>query len=164
MRTRIATGLFPAILAILGSPLGANEMIDAARGRTWSLSHEGVVVDERSKKTSLALPGWVWVHEPYGCPPVLTLGPKGEAVVTSNVLPTLWRIDPETLAVSVHRLRLDADWDKDVGFSTIGYSREHGAFLAASRSHGTLWRIDPDLVTARKLEQSAPAAHACGFL
>jgi hypothetical protein len=161
MRNRIATAF---VLAILSSPLGANEMIDAARGRVWSLSHEGVVVVERSKKTVLALPEWVWVHAPYGCPPVLTIGPKGEAVVTSNVLPTLWRIDPQTLAVSVHRLRLDADEDKDVGFSKIHYSREHGAFLAASRSHGSLWRIDPGLVTARKVVQSTPAPHACGFL
>ncbi len=161
MRTRIATAY---LLAILSCPLGANEMIDAARGRTWSLSHEGVVVTERSKTTVLALPQWVWVHEPYGCPPVLTLGPKGEAVVTSNVLPILWRVDPETLAVSVHRLRLDADEDKDVGFSTIRYSREHGAFLAASRSHGALWRIDRDLVTAQKVVQSKPTPQACGFL
>ena len=161
MRNKIATAFF---LAILSFPLGANEIVDPARNRVWSLSHEGVVVVERSNKTMLALPEWVWVHEPYGCPPVLTLGPKGEAVITSNVLPTLWRIDPETLAVTVHRLSLDADREKDVGFSALVYSRNHGAFLAVSNSHGSLWRIDPDLATAQKVAQSTPTPHACGFL
>lgn len=169
MSNRIASVLF---LAVLIAPISgtateapaARYQVDPARNRAWSVNHEGVVLVEQSKsRTVLALPEWVWVHEPYGCPPDLALGPKGEAVITSNVLSTLWRIDPETLAVSVHRLALDADGDKDVGFSALAYSREHGAFFAASYSHGSLWKIDPELVTARKVPQSAPVRQACGL-
>ena len=87
---------------------------------------------------SLPLPGWLLVDAPYSCPPDLALGPKGEALITSNILPTLWRIDPESLAVTVHPLLLDADTDKDVGFSALAYSPQHGAFIAASYAHGSL--------------------------
>jgi hypothetical protein len=87
-------------------------LTDPARSRVWSLTREGVFVhDVRTpeKIVKVALPSWSWVHAEYGCPPDLALGPGGEAVVVSNVVPMLWRIDPETLAVSVHELILDSD-------------------------------------------------------
>ncbi|MGH8700184.1 MAG: hypothetical protein ACREVR_03265, partial [Burkholderiales bacterium] len=106
---------------------------------------------------------WLLVDASYGCLPDLALGPQGEAVITSNILPTLWRIDPDTLAVSVHPLSLDADTDKDVGFSGLAYSPQHGAFLAASYHHGSLWRIDPLLERAQKIPLSAPIPEPCGL-
>jgi len=141
----------------------ARYQVDSVRNRAWSLSPEGVFLLELSKpgKIAVSLPEWVWVREPYGCLPDLAVGPRGEAVITSNVLPMLWRIDPDTLAVSVHRLALDADNDKDVGFSALVYSREHEAFFAASYSHGSLWRIDPQLVTGQKVPLSASIPEAC---
>lgn len=146
-------------------PLQARHQVDPTRNRVWFLSHEGVFLSEPSRpgRVALSLPGWMWAREPYGCPPDLALGPGGEAVITSNVLPTLWRIDPGTLEVSVHRVVLDADGDKDVGFSGLVYSREHGAFFAASYSHGSLWRIDPRLTTAQKVTLSRPIPEACGL-
>jgi hypothetical protein len=86
---------------------------------------------------------------------VLALGPKGEAVITSNVISTLWRVDPETRAVSAHPLELDADKDKDVGFSGLIYSPEHAAYFAVSDSHGTLWKIDASLTSAEKISFAA---------
>ena len=71
--------------------------------------------------------------------------------MTSNVLPVLWKIDPTTLAVSVHRVELDADTDKDVGFSGLVYSERNGAYFAVSELHGSLWRIDPLLRRAQKV-------------
>jgi hypothetical protein len=139
--------------------------VDAKRHRVWFLTHEGVFVYDvsRPERVAVSLPGWVSVDTFYGCLPDLALGPKGEAVITSNSLPTLWRIDPDTLAVSVHPLLLDADIDKDVGFSGLAYSPQHGAFLAASYSHGSLWRIDPLYKTAQKISLSAPIPGACGL-
>ena len=139
--------------------------IDPERHRVWFLTHEGVFVYDvsRTERVAVSLPGWVSVDTFYGCLPDLALGPKGEAVITSNSLPTLWRIDPDTLAVSVHPLLLDADTDKDVGFSGLAYSPQHGAFLAASYSHGSLWRIDPQYKTAQKISLSAPIPGACGL-
>ena len=83
--------------------------------------------------------------------------------MTSNVLPVLWKIDPDTLAVSVHRLQLDADADKDVGFSGLAYSERDGAYFAVSELHGSLWRIDPMLRRAQKIALSEPARGACAL-
>lgn len=139
--------------------------VDAARNRVWLLAPDGVsVYDEAApdRVTRVPLPNWLWVGEPYGCPPDLALGPKGEAVITSNVLPTLWRVDPRTLAVTEHALALDADADKEIGFASLAWSAKHGAFYAVSAFHRSVWRIDALLTHAQKIAQSAPVGKACG--
>ena len=148
-----------------GSEPYARYQQDPARNRAWSLSAEGLVLYDRSapgKAVQVPLPGWQWAGPPYGCLPDLALGPKGEAVVTSDVVPTLWRIDPETLAVSEHRLALDTDTDRDVGFSAIAYSSRHGAYYALSQTPGAIWKIDPLLKRAQKTSLAAPAVKTCG--
>jgi hypothetical protein len=65
--------------------------------------------------------------------------------------------------VSLHPLVLDADSDKDVGFSGLVYSSEHGGYFAASYSHGSLWSIDPLFRRAQKIPLSAPIPEACGL-
>jgi len=144
---------------------GTRAQVDLARNRVWVLTPEGVFLFDlsRPERAAVPLPGWVWAGAPYGCLPDLALGPRGEAVVTSNVLPTLWRIDPDSLAVSVHALALDADTDKDVGFTGLVYSPQHGAFFATSHAHGSLWRIDPQLKTAQKTPLSASNPQPCGL-
>lgn len=147
----------PAVSTVL------RQQPDAARDQIWSLTRDGVSVQIRSRpgRTLVELPGWIWARGPSACPPDLALGPNGEAVVTSNVVPTLWRIDPATLAVSVHPLQLDADLGREVGFSELVYSKEEGAFLAVSDTYGARWKIDAQLVTARKLAGNAPLSDAC---
>lgn len=123
--------------------------------RVWSLTQEGVSLLEpaRPPMVTVALPGWHWAGAPYGAAPVLARGPLGEVIVTSDVVPVLWKIDPVTLAVSVHALTLDADADKDVGFSALAYSREHDAFVGVSGTLGSVWMIDRSLTRARKVLQ-----------
>lgn len=138
---------------------------DPARGRIWILNARGVFLYHTSsgKLVEVTLPSWQWVDAPYSCPPDLAIGPGGEAVVTSNVVPVLWRIDPRTLTVSMHPLALDADTDKDVGFSGLSYSPEHGAYFAVSDVHGSLWRIDARLRKGEKVELSKPVQKACAI-
>jgi hypothetical protein len=134
----------------------------AAAEQTWVLNVDGVYLQQaRKPRVEVKLPGWHWAHEPYACPPAVAIGPRGEALVTSNVLPVLWKIDPQTLAVTVHSLELDADLDKDVGFSGLVYSARDGAYFAVSELHGTLWRIDPLLRRAQKIALSEPVRGAC---
>jgi hypothetical protein len=134
----------------------------AAAERTWVLDADGVYLQQAGKaRIPVKLPEWQWAHEPYACPPAIAIGPRREALVTSNVLPVLWKIDPETLAVTVHHLQLDADTDKDVGFSGLAYSARDGAYFAVSELHGTLWRIDPLLRRAQKIALSQPVRGAC---
>jgi len=140
-------------------------LVDEARGRIWVLTRAGVVIlDATSSRPlrRLALPGWIWAGEPYGCLPDLALGPKGEAVVSSDVAPTLWRVDPETYEVSEHALALNSDADKDFGFAELEYSREQNAYFGVSTFYGSVWRIDPLLRRAQKVSQAAPQVHACG--
>lgn len=151
-----------SILSIAGCDSGtaprqteSGYQLDGKRNRVWVLTRDGVVVRDASSRqgVSLALPGWTWAGAPYGCTPVLAIGPKGEAVVTSDVVPTLWRIDPDTFAVTLHQPALDADKDKDVGFSALAYSVRHAAYFAASS--GSLWKIDAQLRTAQKVASTA---------
>ena len=148
MKNAIAVALTLAGLASLGSAHAQTS------SRIWALTKEGVSVTDpaRPRAVPVALPGWHFAGAPYGSAPALAIGPQGEAIVTSDVAPVLWRIDPKTLAVSVHTLALDADTDKDVGFSTLAYSREHDAFVGVSGMHGSVWMIDRALMRARKVK------------
>jgi len=136
----------------------------AAAEPTWVLGVDGVHLQQRGKaRVEIKLPEWHWAHEPYACPPAIAIGPRGEALVTSNVLPVLWKINPQTLAVTVHSLQLDADSDKDVGFLGMVYSARDNAYFAVSELHGTLWRIDPLLRRAQKISLSEPMRGACSM-
>jgi hypothetical protein len=132
------------------------------RARAWVIDADGLFLEEaRKPRRAVRLPEWQWAGEPYACAPDIAIGPRGEGVVTSNVLPMLWKIDPETLAVTVHRVQLDADTDRDVGFSGLVYSERNGAYFAVSGLHGSLWRIDPLLRRAQKIAVSEPVRGAC---
>jgi hypothetical protein len=136
---------------------------DRGRERGWILTRMGVqVLDFKTRQTTgyLPLPDWVWAGAEFSCPPDLALGPNGEAIISSNVMSTLWRVDPQTLAVSKHEVALDADTDKDVGFTGLAYSAKDNAIFAVSE-FGALWRIDPLLREARKIPLSAPIPKAC---
>jgi hypothetical protein len=125
--------------------------VDSGRGRSWWLMRDGVLLNSAAQaRKVVALPGWLWAADPH-CPPDLALGPAGEAVVTSNVVPTLWRIDEKSLAVTVHDLKLNTGNDKDVGFAAVVYSPEHGAFFAYSEAQRSVWRIDRRLERAIKV-------------
>lgn len=132
------------------------------RARAWVIDGNELFLEEaRKPRRAITLPGWQWAGEPYACAPDIAIGPRGEVVVTSNVLPVLWKIEPESLAVTTHRVQLDADADKDVGFSGLVYSERHGAYLGVSELTGTLWRIDPLLRRAQKVALSEPLYGAC---
>ena len=140
--------------------------VDAARSRLWILTLDGVElydVTTRRKVAQVALPGWLWVREQYNCSPDLAIGPGGEAVVSSNVVPTLWRVDPVTLAASKHEPVLDQDKGKDVGFTGLVYSARLRAFIGVSALHGSMWRIDPSFQRAMNIPLSEPLPKACGI-
>lgn len=139
--------------------------VDAARGRIWWLTGGGLSLHDRTKRQriTLPLPGWHWAGAPYGCLPGLALGPKGEVIVTSDVLPKLWRVDPETLVVTVHSPTLDAQGDRDVGFSELSYSARHGAYFAVGSTPDSLWRIDPLLRRAQETPLAASRTQSCGL-
>lgn len=138
---------------------------DPQRDRLWVLRTNGVhlySLKTRQLLRHVPLPGWHWAGEPYSCAPDLAIGPRGEALVTSDIAPVLWRIDPRTIAASVHQLSLDADNHLDLGFSGLVYSPESQAYFAISYV-GSLWSIDTRLSRAQKIRLSAPVRRACGI-
>jgi len=179
---RIGLSLLPVLVALAGcdsraapaqeapkvshrsDPGSDRHQVDLVRNRVWVLTENSVVLYQNAQRerTVIPLPEWLWAGAPYGCPPALALGPKGEAIVTSNVVPTLWRIDPATLEVSIHRLELNTDTDKDVGFSGFAYSSRHGKYFAVSSTHGSVWSVDPLLKKAQKVQTSTSFAGTCG--
>ena len=138
--------------------------VDAARGRLWALTAEGVELYDATtlqRVAQIALPDWTSVGPQFACPPDLALGPRGEAVVSSNVVPALWRVDPVSLVASRHELALDEDKGKDVGITALVFSAQQGAYFAVSAAHGSLWRIDPWLARAQSIPLSAPLPKSC---
>ena len=134
---------------------------DDMRNRMWFLSHREVIFYETKtrRKTKILLPNWKWTLVPDGCPPDLALGPSGEPLITSNISPTIWRIDPDTFRVSVHTLVLHTDVAEDVGFCGLVYSADQQSFFAVG-SEGSLWKFDSVLEQARQIRLSQPIAAA----
>ena len=132
---------------------------DDAGKRVYELTREGVDVRELASRRRIAhvpLPDWVWVGRRFSCPPTIALAPNGDPVVTSNVVPFLWRIDRATLATTMHEPVLDADKGRDFGFVGMRWSAELRGYHAVTTS-GAGWRIDPSLASAQKLA-AAPVA------
>jgi hypothetical protein len=161
MRNAIVTAL--AVFAVAGcdSSAGPSQssmlgyQVDGERNRSIWLTREGVQIHSAAARPlDVALPGWTYAGGPH-CPPALALGPKGEVLVTSNVIPTIWRIDAESLAVTVHQLALDSDQDKDVGFAAVVYAPEQRAYIAYSETLRSTWKIDASLARAGKLAVAA---------
>ena len=137
---------------------------DTARSRSWILTSDGVDLYDslqRRKVAHLEIPGWFWVHEPFACAPEIALGPRGELVITSNVMPTLWRIDPQTLAMSRHPIAFEPGTGKDFGFTALTYSKTRGAYFGVAAFDGSVWRIDPQLRSARIASPEESGFRAC---
>lgn len=157
MKSGTAVSLTLAGLVWFTGSFAQSDTARPASGRTWSLTRDGVSLQDadKSRRIAVTLPGWHWAGAPYGSSPDLVVGPQGEAIVTSDVAPVLWRIDPVTLSVSVHPLALEADTGMDVGFARLVYSREHEAYIGVSGQLGSVWVIDRALARARKLDRAS---------
>ncbi|HMA87363.1 MAG TPA: hypothetical protein VKP89_01315 [Burkholderiales bacterium] len=139
--------------------------LDAERNRVWLLTRQGVAVYDAKAPDSVrqvSIPGWKSGAEPDGCLPDIAVGAQGEAVVSSDAIPVLWRIDPDTLAVTRHDLRLDTHRSKGVGFTLLRYVPQQGWYLAVDGLQGTIWRIDGDLKNAYMMARELPRVKDCG--
>lgn len=155
-----AVSLIPLLfLATLATAQPLRTVQDPVRNHAWRLERDAVYLDQRR----IDLPGWMHVDGGYACRPDLAIDGQGAAIVTSNVAPIVWRIDPRTYRVSQHELVLDADSSKDVGFTGLTYAADQGVFFAVSETYGTLWRIDPLLRRAQQIPVSTPLRNACGL-
>ena len=137
--------------------------VDPARNRLWVLDLEVISVYDNTNGRRLrriVLPEWIVLPQRYSCLPDLALDSAGTAFVSSNVLPVLWRIDPQRYEVTRIELALDTDNDKDVGFTGLSFTGD-GTLLAAGAMAAALWQIDPSAASARKIASYPSVASGC---
>lgn len=133
--------------------------VDAKANRRWVLNHEALTVYDnvnRRRLRRIALPDWTLAGPPHACPPDLVLDASGAVYVSSNVVPVLWRVEPQGFQVTRIALQLNHDADKDVGFTRL-FVIGDGTLLAAGATFESLWRLDLPSATASKL--SVPRPH-----
>src|SRR5438067_5475144 len=163
----LATVLLLAASSALAEPtLTLRVAQDISRNQYWLLQRDGVYLYDattQALKQRYQLPGWLYVRKRYACAPDLAIDARGAAVISSNITPVLWRVDPAKDEVSTHELALDADNDKDVGFSGLVYAADQGAFFAVSSIQGSLWRIDSLLRRGQKIPVSTSLKSTCGL-
>jgi hypothetical protein len=170
MRTGSVKSLATLLLLVasnaLAEPPGTLRVVqDATRNQYWLLQRDGVYLYDattQALKKRYELPGWLYVRQHYACAPDLAIDARGAVVISSNVAPLLWRVDPAKAEVTTHEIALDADNDKDVGFSGLVYAADQGAFFAVSSVQGSLWRIDSLLRKAQKIPVSTSLKNTCG--
>ncbi|MCC6193775.1 MAG: hypothetical protein IT518_04835 [Burkholderiales bacterium] len=136
--------------------------LHAGSGKLWVLHVDGVDIHDATGEqriASIRLPGWMWVRAPDACPPDFAIGPGGDVIVTSNVMPVLWRIDASSLEVTRHHPGIEEE-AREIGFSRLTYSARRNVFFATGAFDGSLWRIDPTLVRARRIAPTTPGAGA----
>ena len=138
---------------------------DAVRDRIWAINGGAVMLYDGRTRTlvkKIELPDWTYVIDKYSCAPDLAVDWAGNVLVSSNVIPALWRIDAETLAVSRIDIVLDYDNEKDVGFTGL-LSVSANDLFAISAIHGSLWRIDLRTRSGAKLDLAIPIKGACAL-
>jgi hypothetical protein len=136
---------------------------DPARNRLWVLDLEVISVYDNTNGRRLrriVLPEWMVLPKKYSCLPDLALDSSGTAFVSSNVLPVLWRIEPQRYEVTRIELALDTDTDKDVGFTGLSFAGD-GTLLAAGAMAAALWQIDTSAASARKIASYPSVASGC---
>ena len=106
---------------------------DAERNRLWVLEPEALSLHDnisgrRLRRIALTEP--FFVGEDQACAPDIAWDAAGTVFVSSNVLPVLWRIDPQGFEITRIELELGADGDKDVGFTGLSFA-EGGVLIAA---------------------------------
>ncbi len=153
LRTAVASLVMIASSAVAtqeARPL--KSLVDDTHQRVYQLVRDGVdVVDLTGgrKVGHVSLPGWVWADEQYSCPPDIALTPERDVLVTSNVVPTIWRIERQSMAVTKHELALDEDTSRDIGFTQLRWSAKLGT-LVGTTDLGERWYIDPYLTRAHR--------------
>lgn len=136
---------------------------DVQRNRLWVLDPEALTLYDNlngRRLRRLALPEPFLVGDEYACPPDIALDAAGTVFVSSNVLPVLWRIDPQAFEITRIELALNADTDKDFGFTGLSFAGSD-TLIAAASTFASLWRIDIRTASATKIVSYPASTRAC---
>jgi hypothetical protein len=127
-------GAEPAVLGV---------KTDSVRGRVWILGGNALYLyqTEGQRVRRFDLPNWRYVAQPFACPPDFVVESQGTVLVSSNITPTLWRVDPDSgvsTELPIQPLHRQAE---DFGFAALEVSPRDVVWArgAADRSR---WVID----------------------
>jgi hypothetical protein len=176
VRVRVAALLATAVLTgcsgadsaqRLVAPTAPGEVLrtrsDTARGRVWVLSAEDLrVYDAATKKLvrRISLPGWSAAR--YECRPDIALDGSGSAIISSNVVPHLWRVDARTFKVTEQAVALEGRAGWDIGFGPIALARS-GTVYALTSNGMSLWKVEPGSARAALAETYLPPVKDCAL-
>ncbi len=130
---------------------------DIQRGRYWVLGHDHVHIYSTTDKRliqKIVLPGWN-VAGFLGVPDMV-LDRSGAAWISSNIVPMLWRIDPDSFNVTRIDITLQTKENWDVGFTGLAFAAD-GTLFGVTASTASLWTLKPDESKATPISLSPPA-------
>ena len=132
------------LTASAAEPLGEAVRIrhDDLRNRTWVVGVGGAyLLEAGAPARRFRLPGWVLLACAGDCQPDLMVEPGGTVLVSSNIQPDLWRVDPEASTAVRMPIAPEGDAMKDVGFTGLRHG-EHGQIDVTGTLDGAAWQID----------------------
>lgn len=117
---------------------------DELRARTWLLRADALYLYEDEPGTRarrFALPGWIYVTPRLAREPDLLVEAGGTVLVSSNIVPALWRVDPEASSTTELELELHPETSRDFGFTTLRFA-QNGALHASGSIDRSRWQVD----------------------
>jgi hypothetical protein len=139
--------------------------VDAARARLWVLDiGKAVLYDIATKRLlkRVPLPGWYMAR--YNCLPDIALDKSGALFVSNNIMPKLWRVDPDTFEVSRQDIALAVEQSTDAGFSGLAFAADGKTLYAVTAATGSLWRIDIGIQHAELIKLPSRLRGACALI
>jgi hypothetical protein len=136
---------------------------DPARNRLWVLDPSGLTLYDNlngRRLRHISLPEWILAAGDRVCAPDIAFDAAGTVFVSSDVLPVIWRVDPQRFEVARIEIALDMDADKDVGFTGLSFAGD-GIVIAAGTTFPSIWRIDLNAARASKVASYPAASPTC---
>ena len=159
-RTPTAAVVPSAVIQPFEAPDVLLVKIDAARDRVWVLRLDEVdVYDRRTRQLMrrISLPSWSVADL---CGPGIAFDSSGVALISHNLEPKLWRVDPDMSEVQEHTIRLIGGEKLDVGFGSIVFGTDGLLYGVASSGH-SVWRIDIGSASAVQVGRDAAVFNEC---
>jgi hypothetical protein len=139
--------------------------LDAKGKRIWVLASGSLTLyDDDSLLLSRRIPiAALMQHSSEHCLPDMTLDHIGNVLISSAMQASLMRVDAQSFEVTQHNFQVDADHNKDFGFSALAFAGRDHTLYAASATTGALWKLDLAHNQATKLPLSQPVYGACAL-
>ena len=133
---------------------------DLQRNRYWVLGDDHVSVHDavnRKLIRQIKLPGRNVAD--FVAYPDMVLDRTGAALVSSNITPMLWHIDPDSFNVTRIDIKLQTRENWDTGFSGLAYTAD-GALFGVTSFASSLWLLNISEAKATPIEPANPASNS----